>query len=82
MRHADIDEAGNICSQSDALLVAGSSLSVASAMRFIRRASKDGKPIVIINRGPTRGDKYAADHVYVGTSRALPYLDCSLTELD
>lgn len=81
VRRSDIDEARTICSESDALLVAGSSLSVASAMRFIREASNENKPIIIINRGPTRGDKYAADHVYVGTSSALPYLDCTLDEL-
>lgn len=81
VRQDHIAEARAICSQADALLVAGSSLSVASAMRFIRQASKADKPIVIINRGPTRADRLAAEHVYVGTSRALPYLDSTLPRL-
>lgn len=78
VRKDDIEEGRAICAQSDALLVAGSSLSVASAMRFVRETAKVGQPIVIINRGTTRGDKFADEHVYMGTSRALPYLDVTL----
>ncbi len=44
---------------SDALLVLGSSLTVMSGLRFVRRASRDGKPVVIINDGATRGDELA-----------------------
>ncbi len=72
---ADIEEAGRVVSESDALLVAGSSLSVASALRFVRQASRADMPIAIINRGPTRADDAASVHVYAGTSRALPFLD-------
>lgn len=72
---ANVSEARSIVADSEAVLVAGSSLSVASALRFVREASKAELPIVIINRGPTRGDAFAAVHVYAGTSRALPYLD-------
>ena len=43
-----VDEAG-------ALLVSGSSLTVMSGLRFVRHAHKHGIPVVIINRGPTRG---------------------------
>ena len=72
---ANVVAAREIVTDSEAVLVAGSSLSVASALRFVREAAKTQVPIVIINRGPTRGDQYAAVHVYAGTSRALPYLD-------
>ena len=34
-----------------ALLVAGSSLTVMSGFRFVRRAAKAGTPVVIVNRG-------------------------------
>ena len=78
VKRSDIGEAQQICADSDALLVAGSSLSVASALRFVRAAAKEDKPIVVINRGPTRADDRASVHVYVGTSRALPWLDVSL----
>ncbi|MFC7466217.1 NAD-dependent protein deacetylase [Brachybacterium sp. GCM10030252] len=40
----------------DALLVLGSSLSVQSGLRFVRAAGRQGKPVVILNDGPTRAD--------------------------
>ena len=43
----------------DALLVVGSSLTVMSGFRFVRRAAKAGVPVVIVNRGATRGDDLA-----------------------
>jgi NAD-dependent SIR2 family protein deacetylase len=43
-----------------ALLVLGSSLTVMSGLRFVRRAAKSGKTVAIVNQGPTRGDAHAA----------------------
>ncbi|WP_104118570.1 NAD-dependent protein deacetylase [Arthrobacter sp. B1805] len=65
----------------DALLVAGSSLTVMSGLRFVRHAAKAGKPVVIINRGPTRGDEFASLKVEVGVSEALTYLAARLPDL-
>lgn len=48
----------------EALLVLGTSLSVMSGLRFVRRASKDGKPVVIMGDGPTRGDDLATVRVH------------------
>ena len=45
--------------ESDALLVVGSSLTVWSGFRFVKRAADHGVPIAIINIGPTRGDDLA-----------------------
>ncbi|MGN6609098.1 MAG: NAD-dependent protein deacetylase [Jatrophihabitans sp.] len=42
-----------------ALLVLGSSLTVMSGLRFVRRAAALGTPIAIVNQGPTRGDELA-----------------------
>jgi NAD-dependent SIR2 family protein deacetylase len=42
--------------EADALLVLGSSLAVYSGFRFARRAAADGKPIGVVNQGPTRAD--------------------------
>ncbi len=42
-----------------ALVVLGSSLAVMSGFRFVRRAAALGRPVVIITRGPTRGDQLA-----------------------
>jgi NAD-dependent SIR2 family protein deacetylase len=57
-----------------ALLVAGSSLAVMSGLRFVRRASSLGIPVVIANRGETRGDPLATYKLEVGTSEWLPVL--------
>lgn len=66
-----VDELG----QSDgALLVAGSSLSVQSGLRFVRRAAKAGTPVVIVNRGETRGDPLATRRLDVGTTPFLTAL--------
>ncbi|WP_369375724.1 Sir2 family NAD-dependent protein deacetylase [Promicromonospora sp. Populi] len=54
-----------------ALLVAGSSLTVMSGLRFVRHAAEAGKPVVIVNRGITRGDKYATVKIDAGTSEIL-----------
>ena len=43
----------------DALLVLGSSLTVMSGFRFVRRATKRGVPVVVVNRGATRADDLA-----------------------
>ena len=57
-----------------ALLVAGSSLAVMSGLRFVRRAARDGTPVVIVNRGTTRGDELAARRLDVGCSEFLAAL--------
>lgn len=57
-----------------ALLVAGSSLTVMSGYRFVRHAAKNGIPVVIINRGPTRGDGQATIKLDAGTSTTLEWL--------
>jgi NAD-dependent SIR2 family protein deacetylase len=41
------------------LLVLGSSLTVMSGLRFVRRAAAGGIPVAIVNQGTTRGDEYA-----------------------
>ncbi len=49
---------------SGTLLVLGTSLSVMSGLRFVRRAVRDGKDVVIINDGATRGDELATHRVH------------------
>ena len=39
----------------------GSSLAVYSGFRFARRAAADGRPIAIVNQGPTRADDLALE---------------------
>ena len=59
---------------SDALLIAGSSLVVNSGIRLLDQAAKRRLPIVIVNRGETRGDKRAGLKIEAGTSEVLTAL--------
>jgi len=69
-----VTEAMNQLESADALLVAGSSLQVNSGMRFARKAHNLGKPIVIVNIGPTRADEIAVAKIEAATSVALEEL--------
>ena len=46
-----------------------------SGLRFVRRAAKAGIPVVIVNRGETRGDDLATYRLDAGTSEFLAALD-------
>lgn len=54
-----VDRAMALLDEAEALLVLGSSLTVMSGLRFVRRAAQDGKDVVIVNDGATRGDDLA-----------------------
>ncbi len=59
------------------LLVLGSSLTVASGFRFVRRAAQLGVEVIIVNQGETRGDPYARLRIDAPLGRVLG----ELTEL-
>jgi NAD-dependent SIR2 family protein deacetylase len=69
-----VDQAYALVEAADALLVAGSSLTVYSGYRFVRHAAAAGMPIAIINRGPTRGDDLATVKLDNGCSPMLALL--------
>jgi len=54
-----VDAAYRIVDESEALLVVGSSLTVFSGYRFVRRAWEKGIAVAIVNIGETRGDALA-----------------------
>jgi NAD-dependent deacetylase sirtuin 4 len=56
----------------EALLVVGSSLTVFSGFRFVRRAAELGRPIAILNLGETRGDPLAAIKLDARAGAVLP----------
>jgi NAD-dependent SIR2 family protein deacetylase len=58
----------------EALLVLGSSLSVMSGFRFVRRAVRREVPVVVVNRGATRADDLPVLKVDHGTSELLAEL--------
>ena len=57
--------------EADALLVVGSSLTVWSGYRLVRAARDAGKPLYILNLGPTRADADAALKVEAPAGPAL-----------
>lgn len=60
--------------QADALVIVGSSLVVNTGMRLVERARRQSKPVIIINRGPTKADSVATVRIEAGTSEALTLL--------
>jgi NAD-dependent SIR2 family protein deacetylase len=65
------DEARAIVRSSDALLVAGSSLVVNSGIRLLDLAVKRRMPVVIVNRGVTKGDARASLKLDAGAAEIL-----------
>ncbi|MER7739743.1 NAD-dependent protein deacetylase [Streptomyces sp. NPDC096538] len=57
--------------QASSMLVLGSSLTVMSGLRFVRLAAGAGKPVLIVNRDPTRGDRHALTRVELPLGPAL-----------
>ena len=56
---ARVQQANRIADEAAGIVVLGSSLAVLSGLRFVRTAAKEGKPVVIVTDGPTRGDELA-----------------------
>jgi len=69
-----VAHAFELVDEAQALLVAGTSLAVMSGLRFVRRAAQRAIPIVIVNRGLTRGDELASVRLNAGVTPALTYL--------
>ncbi len=69
-----VAQAYAIVDDADAVLVAGSSLTVMSGLRFVRHAARGGKPIAIVNRGGTRGDDVATLKIDHRCEEILPAL--------
>ncbi|MGJ9422349.1 Sir2 family NAD-dependent protein deacetylase [Aeromicrobium sp. CF3.5] len=64
----------DLVERAEALLVLGSSLQVMSGLRFVRAAAKREIPVVIVNRGPTRGDDLATVRINAGCAETLAQL--------
>ncbi|MCP2032813.1 NAD-dependent SIR2 family protein deacetylase [Okibacterium sp. HSC-33S16] len=67
-------EARDIVSTADALVIAGSSLVVNSGIRLLEHARRNKLPIIIINRGVTKGDGRADVKIDAGASETLTAL--------
>jgi len=74
VRRALVEAAYAVVERADALLVVGSSLTVFSGYRFVRRAAERAIPVGIVNLGPTRGDPHATVRVDTAAGTLLPEL--------
>ncbi|MCU1569787.1 MAG: NAD-dependent deacetylase [Naasia sp.] len=72
-------EASALVRRADALVIAGSSLAVNSGVRLLDLARRRRTPVVIINRGPTKGDRKATIKLDAGTTETLEALASRLT---
>ena len=72
-------EARSMITASDALVIAGSSLVVNSGIRLLEQARRRRQPIVVINRGATKGDARATVKIDAGASETLTALAARLT---
>jgi len=70
--------ARSLVAHADALLIAGSSLVVNSGIRLLDQAAKRRIPVVIVNRGETRGDARASLKIDAGASEVLASLAARL----
>jgi NAD+-dependent protein deacetylase sirtuin 4 len=67
--------------RAEALLVVGSSLTVYSGFRFVRRAREIDLPIALINIGPTRADDLVQAKISASAAEVLPRLARQLPAL-
>ena len=67
-----LERAWSMLDRAEALLVVGSSLTVFSGYRFVRRAREQGKPVAIVNDGATRGDADATVRSHARLGAIVP----------
>jgi len=75
-----VEAAYGLVERAEVLVVVGSSLTVMSGLRFVRHQARQQQPVVIINRGPTRGDELASLKIDNGCSETLAELRATLLE--
>jgi NAD-dependent SIR2 family protein deacetylase len=72
--------AATLVQGADTLLVAGSSLVVNSGVRLIEIARRRRMPIIVVNRGITKGDSRAAVKIDAGASETLTAMATALLD--
>jgi NAD-dependent SIR2 family protein deacetylase len=75
---ARVESAYRLVDDAEVLVVLGSSLTVMSGLRFVRHTAKQGRPVLIINRGSTRGDELTTIKIDGGCSETLGGLAAQL----
>ncbi len=64
-------QAAALVANSELLLIVGSSLAVNSGIRLLEQARRRNLPVVVVNRGTTKGDTRAAHKLDAGASETL-----------
>ena len=75
-----VEAAYVLMERAEILVVLGSSLTVMSGLRFVRHNARLQRPVVIINRGATRGDELASVKIDGGCSETLVQLRATLVD--
>ena len=73
-----LEAAWALIDEAQVLLVVGSSLTVFSGFRFVKRAAERAKPLAIVNLGSSRGDSLAQVRVEARAGELLPALAAAL----
>eukprot|EP00929_Paragymnodinium_shiwhaense_P116135 TRINITY_DN85419_c0_g1_i1.p2 TRINITY_DN85419_c0_g1~~TRINITY_DN85419_c0_g1_i1.p2 ORF type:complete len:308 (-),score=63.92 TRINITY_DN85419_c0_g1_i1:339-1262(-) len=66
------DRAASMASDADACLIVGSSVQTYSAFRLVRAVAEAGRPVVILNIGPTRADDLSTLRIESDAADVLP----------
>ncbi len=66
-----VGEAEQMILEAEAILVAGSSLTVNSGLRLVKQAINQEKPVVVVNLGPTKADGFVSVKINASTSIVL-----------
>jgi NAD-dependent SIR2 family protein deacetylase len=69
-----VGECYRLVGRASALVVLGSSLTVMSGYRFVQEAANLGRPVAIVNQGPTRGDQHARFIIHAALGQTLTAL--------
>ena len=72
------DAARGMAADADGIVAVGTSLAVMSGFRFVLDAERAGKPVALVNLGPTRADPKAQWRWRAPVSEALAWLDARL----
>jgi NAD-dependent SIR2 family protein deacetylase len=66
-----VSQAEQMILSAEAILVAGSSLTVNSGLRLVKQAINQEKPVIVVNLGPTKADGFVSVKINASTSLAL-----------
>lgn len=75
-----VEEAFARVDAADVLVICGTSLAVFSGYRFLLRATERKMPVLVINRGPVRGEERASLKIEASTGRVIEALTRRLVD--